>query len=90
MATATEAKRKLHPLMWCVIGLTAASFLLLLVAALLPPQGEVHPSVLKGMAIISVDVALVNFAYAIVSGKTATFSHGKTTATVGGKPKENN
>lgn len=90
MATATEAKRKLHPLMWCVIGLTAASFLLLLVAALLPPQGEVHPSVLKGLAIISVDVALVNFAYAIVSGKTTTFTHGKMSATVSGKPKENN
>ena len=89
MATVPEAKRKLHPLMWAVIGLTTASFLLLLVAALLPPQGEVHPSVLKGLAIISVDVALVNFAYAIVSGKTATFVHGKTSATVGAKPKEN-
>ena len=76
--------------MWCVIGLTAASFLRLLVAALLPPQGEVHPSVLKGLSVISVVVALVNFAYAIVSGKTAPFAHGKTTATVGGKQKENN
>lgn len=82
---ATENKRKLHPLMWTVIGLTAASFLLLLVAAFIPPQGEVHPSILKGLAIISVDVALINFAYAVVSGKTATFTHGKTSATVKGK-----
>ena len=69
--------------MWAVIGLTAASFVLLLIVALIPPQGEVHPSILKGLAIISIDVALINFAYAIVSGKVATFSHGKTTATVG-------
>lgn len=86
MKATTETKRKLHPLMWAVIGLTAASFVLLLVAALLPPQGEVHPSILKGLAIISVDVALVNFSYAIVSGKVATFTHGKTSATVGARP----
>lgn len=79
---ATE-KRTLHPLMWAVIGLTAASVILLLVGMLLPPQGEVHPSLLKGLAIITVDIALVNFAYAIVSNKVATFKHGKTSATVG-------
>lgn len=79
---ATE-KRTLHPLMWAVIGLTAASVILLLVGLLLPPQGEVHPSLLKGLAIITADIALVNFAYAIVSNKVATFKHGKTTATVG-------
>lgn len=87
MATKPENKKRIHPLMWTVIGLTAASFLLLLVSALIPPQGEVHPSILKGLALISVDIALVNFAYAIVSGKTATFQHGKTTATVKGKTK---
>lgn len=76
-------KRTLHPLMWAVIGLTAASVVLLLVGLLLPPQGEVHPSLLKGLAIITADIALVNFAYAIVSNKVATFKHGKTTATVG-------
>ena len=85
MSTKPENKKRLHPLMWTVIALTAASFVLLLVAALLPPQGEVHPSILKGLAIISVDIALVNFAYAVASGKTATFTHGKTTATVKGK-----
>lgn len=71
--------------MWTVIGLVAASVILFGVALLLPPQGEVHPSVLKGLALISVDIALVNFGYAIVTGKTATFKHGKTSATVKGK-----
>ena len=79
---ATE-KRTLHPLMWAVIGPTAASVILLLVGLLLPPQGEIHPSLLKGLAIITADIALVNFAYAIVSNKVATFKYGKTTTTVG-------
>lgn len=70
--------------MWAVIGLTVASVILLLVGLLLPPQGEVHPSLLKGLAIITADIALVNFAYAVASGKTATFQHGKTSATVRG------
>lgn len=69
--------------MWTVIVMTAATFVLLLIAMLLPPQGEIHPTVLQGAAIITADIALVNFAYAIVSGKVATFTHGKTTATVG-------
>ena len=82
-ATTDKRSVSLHPLMWTVIGLTIASFALLLIALLLPPQGEVHPSVLKGLAIITADIALVNFAYAIVTNKVATFRHGKTTATVG-------
>lgn len=93
MAATTEKRPvSLHPLMWTVIGLTVASFALLLIALLLPPQGEVHPSVLKGLAIITADIALVNFAYAIVTNKVATFKHGKTSATVGAvkkaKPKK--
>lgn len=89
MAANTDKKKvSLHPLMWTVIGLTAASFGLLLVAMLLPPQGEVHPSILKGLSIITADIALVNFAYAIVSNKVATFRHGKTTATVGTAKKQ--
>lgn len=84
MAEKAEIKKRLHPLMWTVIGLTAASVILLLVGLLLPPQGEVHPSLLKGLAIITVDIALVNFAYAVASGKTATFQHGTTSATVKG------
>lgn len=82
---ADKTKRALHPLIWTVIGLTVASVILLLVGLLLPPQGEVHPTLLRGLAIVTADIALVNFAYAVVSGKTATFKHGQTTATVRGK-----
>lgn len=78
----------LHPLMWVVVGLTVASVVIFLVSLILPPIGEVHPSVLKGLAILTADIALVIFAYAVVSGKTATFTHGNTSATVGGSNKE--
>ena len=74
----------LHPLMWLVVGLAVASVVIFVVGLLIPPPGEVHPSVLKGLAILTADIALVIFAYAVVSGKTATFTHGNTSATVGG------
>ncbi len=74
----------MHPLMWLVVGLAVASVVIFAVAMMLPPEGEVHASVLKGLAILTVDMSLVIFAYAVYSGKTATFEHGKTKATVGG------
>ena len=78
----------LHPLMWLVVGLAVASVAIFIVSLLIPPPGEVHPSVLKGLAILTADIALVIFAYAVVSGKTAMFTHGNTSATVGGSNKE--
>lgn len=77
----------MHPLMWLVVGLAVASVAIFIVSLLIPPPGEVHPSVLKGLAILTADIALVIFAYAVVSGKTATFTHGNTSATVGGSDK---
>ena len=79
---------RLHPLLWLVIGLAVASVAVFVTALLLPPQGEVHPSVLKGLAILTGDISLVIFAYAIASGKTATFSHGKSNLTVGKRIQE--
>ena len=73
----------LHPLMWLVVFLAVASVILFSVALAIPPEGEVHKSVLEGLGIITIDIALVIFAYAVISGKTATFTHGSTTATIG-------
>lgn len=82
-ATTDKRSVSLHPLVKSTIILTVISVLLLLTALLLPPQGEIHPSVLQGLAIITADIALVNFAHAIATGKVATFKHGKMTATIG-------
>ena len=86
-ATTDKRSVSLHPLVWSTIILTVISVLLLLTALLLPPQGEVHPSVLQGLAIVTADIALVNFAHAIATNKVATFKHGKTTATIGAAKK---
>lgn len=86
-ATTNKRSVSLHPLVWSTIILTVISVLLLLTALLLPPQGEIHPSVLQGLAIITADIALVNFAHAIATNKVATFKHGKTTATIGATKK---
>lgn len=73
----------LHPLMWLVVFLAVASVILFSVSIFIPPEGEVHKTVLEGMGIITIDIALVIFAYAVISGKQATFTHGNTTATIG-------
>lgn len=73
----------LHPLMWLVVFLAVASVILFAVALAIPPEGEVHKTVLEGLGIITIDIALVIFAYAVISGKQATFTHGSTTATIG-------
>lgn len=76
--------------MWVVVGLALFSAVIFTVALLIPPAGEVSSSFLKGLSLQTVNIALVIFAYSVVSGKTATFEHGKTKATVGGgkKPDE--
>lgn len=73
----------LHPLMWIVVFLAVASVLIFTVSIFIPPEGEVHKTVLEGLGIITIDIALVIFAYAVISGKQATFTHGNTTATIG-------
>lgn len=80
--------RQVETVTWVVVALTCATFLLLVVAMLIPPRGQIHPSVLQGAAIITANVALIIFAQAVASGKTATFKHGNTTAVVGGTTKD--
>lgn len=81
--TDNKPRIHLHPLMWCVVGLAIFSALIFVVAMCIPPEGEVHSSILKGLALQTTNIALVIFAYGVVSGKTATFQHGQTTATIG-------
>lgn len=83
MKQETRNKAHLHPLLWVAVGLSAFSAITFFVAMCIPPEGEVHSSILKGMSITTVQIALIIFAYAIVAGKTTTFSHGKTNVTVG-------
>lgn len=73
----------LHPLMWCMVGLTAFAIGLFLAGFFVPPVGVIDGSVLKaGGEVIGLQVSLLA-AYAIATGKTATITHGQTTATIG-------
>ena len=58
------------------IGLLVTSFLL-------PPQGEINPSVLRAVAELCFWPALAFIAKALQDGKTARLRHGNTTVTVG-------
>jgi hypothetical protein len=82
------ARKAVHPIVWITLGLSVVSAALFLWGLLLPPAGEVHASVLKGLGIMTANITLVNLSYAISSGKTATFKHGNTTATVGGSKRK--
>lgn len=56
---------------------------LLITSFLLPPQGEIHPSVLRSAALLCFWPALAFVHVAMKSGKTARLQHGNTTVTVG-------
>lgn len=75
--------QRLDALTWVSIAFGVATFVLLVVAMVIPPRGQIHPSILQGAAIVTANVALIIFAHAIGTGKKATFRHGNTTAVVG-------
>lgn len=56
---------------------------LLITSFLLPPQGEINPSVLRAVAELCFWPALAFIAKALQDGKTAKLHHGNTTVVVG-------
>lgn len=85
----TRKRVHLHPLMWCIVGLVIFAALLFTAGFFVPPLGVIDGSVLKaGGELMGLQVGLLA-AYAIVSGKTATITHGQTTATIGDNDNNN-
>lgn len=73
----------LHPLMWCIVGIVIFAALLFTAGFFVPPVGVIDGSLLKAVGeLIALQAGLLA-AYAIVSGKTATITHGNTSATIG-------
>lgn len=83
MKATANILQRLDALTWVSIAFAVATFVLLVVAMVIPPRGQIHPSILQGAAIVTANVALIIFAHAIGTGKKATFRHGNTTAVVG-------
>lgn len=63
------------------IGLLTAGFIL-------PPTGQIDPSVLTAGGILFAFATLGQVPYAIEKGRTATLTHGNTTITVSRKKKK--
>lgn len=63
-----------------VIALTG--LLLFIAGFIVPPLGEIHPSVLKGIGELLGFVAIFFAWYAVKKGRSAVFRHGSTTATI--------
>lgn len=63
-----------------VIALTG--LMLFIAGFIVPPLGEVHPSVLKGIGELLGFVAVFFAWYAVKKGRSAVFTHGNTSATI--------
>lgn len=61
----------------------AVSIGLLITSFLMPPTGEIHPSVLKGAAELMFYPALAFAAKALAEGKSAKVQHGSTVVSIG-------
>ena len=72
---------------WAAIFLSVGAFGMLIAGVFIPPPGEIHPSVIQAVIIVTVIIAIFFAWDATVRGLSAKFEHGKTKVTVGGKSK---
>lgn len=72
---------------WTAIFLSIVSAGLIIAGIIIPPPGELHPSVIQGVGLLTVLVAIFFAWDATVRGLNAKFEHGKTKVSVGGKSK---
>ena len=70
---------------WAAIALSAVAAAMLIAGIFIPPPGEVHPSVIQGIGLMIVLVAIFFAWDATVRGLSAKFEHGNTKISVGGK-----
>lgn len=72
---------------WTAIILSFVSAGLIIAGIIIPPPGELHPSVIQGVGLLTILVAIFFAWDATVRGLNAKFEHGKTKVSVGGKSK---
>lgn len=72
---------------WTAIILSFVSAGLIIAGIIIPPPGELHPSVIQGVGLLTILVAIFFAWDATVRGLNARFEHGKTKVSVGGKSK---
>lgn len=72
---------------WVSIILSFVAAGVFIAAIIIPPPGEVHPSVIHGIGLIIVIIAIFFAWDATIRGLGAKFEHGKTKLSVGGTKK---
>lgn len=75
-------KHSLDPLEIAAFTMAAFGLLLFVSGFLIPPIGEVHPSVLKGIGELLGFVSVFFVWYAVKNGRSAIFRHGDTSAEI--------
>jgi len=75
-------KIKLSPQAWTAIALSVVAAGTFVAGICIPPPGEVHPSVLKGIGFMIVLVAIFFAWDAVVRGLNARFEHGQTKVSI--------
>ena len=75
---------------WVAIALAIVAAATFIAGIIIPPPGEVHPSIIQGIGLMIVLVAIFFGWDAVIRGFETKFEHGKTKITVSQKPTSEN
>ncbi|MBO4690838.1 MAG: hypothetical protein J5621_08180 [Paludibacteraceae bacterium] len=79
--------KSLTPQAWIAIILSFVAAATFIAGLIIPPTGEIHPSVIKGIGLMIVLVAIFFAWDAVVRGFDTKFEHGNTKVSISHKPK---
>lgn len=74
--------KNLTPQAWVAIILAVIAAMTFVAGICIPPPGEVHPSILKGIGLMIALVAIFFAWDAVIRGMNTKFEHGKTKVTI--------
>ena len=74
--------KSLTPQAWIAIILSFVAAATFIAGLILPPPGEIHPSVIKGIGLMIVLVAIFFAWDAVVRGLDTKFEHGQTKVSI--------
>ena len=79
--------KALTPQAWVAMALALVAAATFIAGIIIPPPGEVHPSVIQGIGLMIVLVAIFFAWDAVIRGLDTKFEHGKTKLSFSQKPK---
>lgn len=79
--------KSLTPQAWIAIILSFVAAATFITGLIIPPPGEIHPSVIKGIGLMIILVAIFFAWDAVVRGLDTKFEHGQTKVSISHKSK---